>query len=445
VGLRGPRTAGLTFLLTLALLLVAGGAVAGAAKRSVRVAPDYFGVNYPLMMFDSGDVRARQLDAIAEAGIESVRVAISWRDLEPGPPVGGVHAYDVSRSDFQVAALARHGLRMMPAFLLAPAWATPDEALLCRFAGVPTSAVGRIGDYAAAAKALARRYGPGGTFWRENPVLPRRPIQIWQIWNEPNLTSYWCPRPDPAAYAELFAQAAKAIKEAQPQARVITAGLALHNHLGRPADVESFLAGALAARPDLWALADGAGVHMYPGGAVEAQLASFAEWRARLSLSGAPRTEPMYATEVGWGLAGPFGLTETERAERYRFVTTHLPRSNCNVAMMNAQAWTTSHESPVWDFAAGIVDPVTARLFPSAIEFRDAAATMRGEGPREAPFGLVDNCSAMPKLDRDGDGRADHRDYWPLDARRWRGPRCWYRAELRGTGVPKNCRPRQAA
>jgi hypothetical protein len=32
----------------------------------------------------------------------------------------------------------------------------------------------------------------------------------------------------------------------------------------------------------------------------------------------------------------------------------------------------------------------------------------------------------MPKLDRDGVGRAEHRDYYPLDPKRWRGPSGWY-------------------
>ena len=226
----------------------------------------------------------------------------------------------------------------------------------------------------------------------------------------------------------------------QPKARVITAGLALHDHFGRSTEVHKFLGGMRAARPDIWSLADGAGIHMYPGGAIEAQLASFASWRSSLNLAGVPRTEPMYATEVGWGLAGPFALGEAERAERYRFVTEQLPRSTCNVASMNAQAWTTAYNSPVWDFAAGIVDPVTAILYPSAVAFRDAVGLMRGESRRNAPAWVVRNCAGMPKLDRDGDGRADHRDYYPLDPRRWRGPSCWHRATDRSQRVPRSCR-----
>jgi hypothetical protein len=410
------------------------------AKRSVRVPADYFGVNYPLMMFDSTEVRDRQLTAIDNAGFEHVRVALSWRDLEPEPPENGFHSYDVSRSDYQVAALARHGLRMAPAFMLTPSWAISDAAFPCLLSRNVSAATDRIGDYAAAARAVAARYGRGGVFWRQHPELPKRPIQVWQIWNEPNLASYWCPAPDPAAYAELFTQAARAIKSVQPKARVITAGLALHDHFGRPTEVHKFLAQALAARPDLWNLADGAGVHMYPGGAVEAQLASFATWRSSLNLAGVPRTEPMYATEVGWGLAGPFGLTESERAQRYRFVAEHLPRSSCNVAGMNAQAWTTAYGSPVWDFAAGIVDPINAILFPSAVAFRDAAALLRGESRRNAPAWVIRNCRGMPKLDRDGDNRAEHRDYYPLDRRRWRGPRCWHRATDHAQRAPKRCR-----
>ena len=34
---------------------------------------------------------------------------------------------------------------------------------------------------------LARRYGPGGSFWDRHPRLPRLPVRAWQVWNEPNL------------------------------------------------------------------------------------------------------------------------------------------------------------------------------------------------------------------------------------------------------------------
>ena len=53
-------------------------------------------------------------------------------------------------------------------------------------------------------------------------MLPER-----LLWNEPNLAREWGGRPpDPAAYVELLRVAYRAIKEADPQAVVVSAGLA---------------------------------------------------------------------------------------------------------------------------------------------------------------------------------------------------------------------------
>lgn len=42
-------------------------------------------------------------------------------------------------------------------------------------------------DFARFAAAVVQRYGSRGSFWRERPRVPRRPIRAWQVWNEPNL------------------------------------------------------------------------------------------------------------------------------------------------------------------------------------------------------------------------------------------------------------------
>ena len=53
--------------------------------------------------------------------------------------------------------------------------------------------------FAAFARAIAARYGNDGSFWRDNPSIPRRPIRVWQVWNEPNAKSFWATGVDPAA------------------------------------------------------------------------------------------------------------------------------------------------------------------------------------------------------------------------------------------------------
>ncbi len=76
------------------------------------------------------------------------------------------------------------------------------------------------------------RYGPGGSFWAENPSLPKRPIRTWQIWNEPNF-KYFVARPNPAEYGKLVKISYAAIKGVDP---------------GREADPRRALRAA-AARP----------------------------------------------------------------------------------------------------------------------------------------------------------------------------------------------------
>ncbi|HMG26409.1 MAG TPA: hypothetical protein VKH36_06285, partial [Acidimicrobiia bacterium] len=51
-------------------------------------------------------------------------------------------------------------------------------------------------------------------------------MKALEIWNEPNLTFYGMPAPDPAAYAAFLGAAHDAIKAADPTSAVITGGLA---------------------------------------------------------------------------------------------------------------------------------------------------------------------------------------------------------------------------
>ncbi len=56
-------------------------------------------------------------------------------------------------------------------------------------------------------------------------MLTPRPIEDWQVWNEPNSRTWWRPRPDPKEYGKLLVMSAKAIHAADPQSRVLTAGI----------------------------------------------------------------------------------------------------------------------------------------------------------------------------------------------------------------------------
>jgi polysaccharide biosynthesis protein PslG len=202
-------------LLALVALLVAAPA-AEAAKR--RVPHGFYGVMWDRAGASAPDaVQEQQWGLMASSGVESVRTVFSWARAQPDP--NGLTSYVAT--DALVARAARHGQRLLPVVLWAPDWARayPERA---------ASPPAREEDFASYLTALIGRYGPEGTFWSEHPELPRLPVREWQLWNEPHLDSYWLTPDGPWApgYAKLLKAGYKAVKAADPGARVVTAALA---------------------------------------------------------------------------------------------------------------------------------------------------------------------------------------------------------------------------
>lgn len=60
----------------------------------------------------AGRANSTQLNTINGAGIDWIRSNVSWSEIEPAPPVAGLHLYNWLSLDGYVAALARHDLTM---------------------------------------------------------------------------------------------------------------------------------------------------------------------------------------------------------------------------------------------------------------------------------------------------------------------------------------------
>ena len=56
--------------------------------------------------------------------------------------------------------------------------------------------------------------------------MPKRPLRDWQLWNEPDHLHYWSDQPYAHDYVTLVRAARRAIKDADPGARVVAAGFA---------------------------------------------------------------------------------------------------------------------------------------------------------------------------------------------------------------------------
>jgi hypothetical protein len=76
--------------------------------------------------------------------------------------------------------------------------------------------------------AAAKRYGPGGIFWRsfgDAYGSKPQPVTEWQVWNEPNSDQFWHPRPNPRRYAKLVKASSRALKDGDRSARVVLGGM----------------------------------------------------------------------------------------------------------------------------------------------------------------------------------------------------------------------------
>jgi hypothetical protein len=138
--------------------------------------------------------------------------------------------FDFSAYDPVVARAARAGVNVLPVLMGPPAFRSSKPALSRSHAMFPPRSNAAFAAFAAAA---VRRYGGGGSLWREHPELPFVPIRAWQVWNEPNIPNFWRSGPDARGYVALLRAGARSIRAADPGAEVVAAGLP-NSRLGVP-------------------------------------------------------------------------------------------------------------------------------------------------------------------------------------------------------------------
>jgi hypothetical protein len=207
-----------------------------AAKRKVPFG--FFGTNVD-QGFASAAPSSQQNQArlMARSGVESVRIQFRWASAQeyasfaeipasrrslfvPGPS-GRPISYAATDASVRLAAAA--GLRVLPIVVFSPRWASAQPGAHFFRSYLP----GDPRTYAGYLQALIARYGPKGSFWAQNPGLPKLPIREWQVWNEPTRLGDQERQPAERYYPPLLKAAYGAIKAADRRAKVILAGI--HN------------------------------------------------------------------------------------------------------------------------------------------------------------------------------------------------------------------------
>jgi hypothetical protein len=364
------------------MLVSAAGCCVPASGVAAATGNDgFFGVNPGDLFKLPQSAWDTHLSAIAADGVQVVRMGAWWSDLEPGPPVDGQHRYSWSEIDQQVAALARNGLRWEPLLCFSATWGSKID-------GDYTAAPAGADNFAAFAGALAKRYGPDGSFWHEHPALPALPIRAYEVWNEENAKQYWHPA-TPAEYADLYAATRSAVHQVDDTARVVVGGLAATNREKALAP-DNFLRQMYSHRPDLRGNVDAVGLHPF---AREPQgvYASIAAFRKDLDAIAGPGV-PIELTEIGWSTVD---TSEEKRAAYLRELASTLPRSDCGIERFMPYAWV-GPEQAAGDREQwfGIANR-DATPKPSATAYADTVRLMRGLAGTP-PTDTVTICSTAP-------------------------------------------------
>ncbi|GIV97476.1 MAG: hypothetical protein KatS3mg057_2133 [Herpetosiphonaceae bacterium] len=152
-----------------------------------------------------GDERyiSETLQLVHDMGAAWIVELFPWIYVQPR----NANSYDWTGADLIINHARARSLQVIARLDFVPEWARPERTF--------TSYIDpeHYGDFASYVAAFARRYRPLG-------------VRHLLIWNEPNLSGEWGGRqPDPEAYAELLKVVYRRVKQEQPDAIIIAAGL----------------------------------------------------------------------------------------------------------------------------------------------------------------------------------------------------------------------------
>lgn len=135
-----------------------------------------------------------------EAGISIVRFDFLWEDIEPKPGNFNFEKYDLI-----VDVLSENNIKILGIFDYCASWAAEDGQWNCvprdnaLFVNYAVRVIGRYKDK----------------------------VKYWEVWNEPDSTTYWSRQDGLKSYCALLKDVYSAAKLVDPDCRILNGGLAL--------------------------------------------------------------------------------------------------------------------------------------------------------------------------------------------------------------------------
>jgi polysaccharide biosynthesis protein PslG len=253
-------------------------------------------------LIPADDPSSSEIARMGAGKVGTMRVNFVWGAVQPtaGAPL------DFSHYDAIIGEAAKQGIRVLPTVYSSPAWAAKKTNY------PPTQS--HTGEWRTFLQASAARYGANGTFWSQNPSIPKLPVINWQFWNEANSPSFWFGKPNPRQYVNYLRVFSGGIKAGDPSAKVVLAGLFRTPRIRHGIPLDRFLP-AIYKRKGAKGLFDAVAMHPYATTPRDA-LTAVQDTRKIMSRFKDKRT-PLWITEVGWATGGspPTALTVTPRRQ----------------------------------------------------------------------------------------------------------------------------------
>ncbi|MGC4059760.1 MAG: cellulase family glycosylhydrolase [Aquabacterium sp.] len=173
---------------------------------------DFLGINAQFQWVTAEQAQ-QQIERLRALGLQWVRLGLHWMLLEPE-----MGRFQLEPIDRMMAQVGKAGLRSIvyvvgtPRFASSVAKGDPYERFFDKF---PPREPGL---FAQRMGLLARRY-------------PQ--VNVWQVWNEPNLIGFWAPQPDPQAYGRMLLPCVQALRATVPGKPIAMAGMAYFSEIDK--------------------------------------------------------------------------------------------------------------------------------------------------------------------------------------------------------------------
>jgi hypothetical protein len=348
-----------TGLRSLWLALLAG--VLGLATAAATLAPasakapvprTFWGVAPQTSLGDA------DFTLMGQGQVGTLRIAVFWSELDPTEAPDDTSWASI---DPIVAGAARNGVEVLPFLFGTPRWVAKTldrrhcSAAKCGF--FPPQSTKALAAWQAFVGEFVARYGSTGTFWDENPTIPKLPIEAVQAWNEQNSKSFFAPKPKPSGYAKLIAATAEAVRATDPSVQIVLGGMAQLAGSRKAIEASKYLED-LYKVPGVEDNFDGVAIHPY--GATIGKVAAQVELFRKEMNAAHDKDAGLWVTEIGWGSdkgGNPLNRGLPGQAERLKQAFSYF-RKNRNKLNIESVQWFSWIDNPVsicdWCASSGL-------------------------------------------------------------------------------------------